>query len=94
MSSRRTKKQKLKVKRPFLSKPNLAIKLNKVEPTVKREFQKSPRVNKLKKKKTKFAKFSAQAEHLGTIKRDIIKSLTLATLILGLETMIYFFWMN
>jgi hypothetical protein len=94
MTKRRTKKQKLKARYPFLLSSKLATKTDVVEPNVKREFSKAAGKTKVLKEKSKLAKYTVQAEYLGTIKKDIIKSLVLVALILSLEIVIYFFWRN
>ena len=45
-----------------------------------------------KKEKKELATFTAKPGNLSLVKRDIIRSLVLASFILGLEIMIYFAW--
>jgi len=92
MSKRRTKKQKQKAKRQFFTSLKSEAENGQSEPVVKRQFKK----RKIRKVSTpsqvKNTEPTAKVEGLGTIKRNIVKSLILSSLILGTEFVIYFAW--
>ncbi len=81
MAKRRTRKQKIQVKHKFT-----------FEPTVKSQFKNEPKAILLSKLDSKKAKKLANLTVLASLKRDIIKSLILASLVLSLEIMIYLAW--
>lgn len=87
--TRRTKKEKLEPRHPFL------ISWEKTEvkkPLVKRQLVSEPEATLDKNRKTKNAEYLAKDSNLTSIKRDIVKSLIFASLILGLEIVIYLAW--
>jgi hypothetical protein len=79
MAKRRTRKQKERAKHRFTL-------------LVKGQFQNATKPKKTKAAQPKKAKFLAKQGDLASIKREIFKSLILASLILGLELMIYLAW--
>jgi len=92
MAKRRTKKQKQKAKRQFSVYLKNEAENNQFEPVVKGQFRKR-KIRKISKPaQTKNAEPTAKVESLRTIRRDIVKSLILASLILGTELVIYFAW--
>lgn len=100
--ARRTKKQKVAAKHSFTIswKPSGAKTANQLsgtkktisKPTVKR--QKNTRITPGSSRDigTKYAKKSGKDGHIVLLKRDLVKSLSLASLILGIEIVIYFAW--
>ncbi|MCH7730399.1 hypothetical protein IID21_02585 [Patescibacteria group bacterium] len=92
MAKRRTKKQKQKANRQFSVYLKNEAENNQFEPTVKGQFKKR-KIRKISKPaQAKNTEPTAKVEGLGIIKRDIVKSLILASLILGTELVIYFSW--
>ena len=95
MAKRRTRKQKEAPKHRFtiyLSPTSPEAKNAQFEPAVKRQFRKGKKRKRSKNAKKEKAEFTAKPDDLASVKRDIGKSLLLASLILGLEIMIYFAW--
>ena len=90
MAKRRTKRQKQTAKHQFtLSKQRLE-KLASTEGNVKGQFDSEAKTYKSKSSKIKNAKDTAKPTYLTVIRRDSAKSLLIASLILGLEVVIYF----
>lgn len=96
MAKRRTKKQKSKAKHPFLKAKSATEKkaharLNKAKNrhTVKRQSKKPASAKSRPGTKTKKPIGTAEYENLRLIKRHLVKSLSLAALILCLEMVIY-----
>lgn len=81
MAKRRTRKQKVQAKHKFI-----------FEPAVKGQFKNEPKTTLLSKPDSKKAKKLANLTDLVSLKSDIIRSLILASLVLGLEIMIYLAW--
>jgi hypothetical protein len=99
MARRRTKKQKSKAKHQFLLKWEPATKESSTkakkplsEPAVKGQIKTQASLGTKAKAKLKFADFQAKNGSLALIKRDIVKSLFLASLVLALEVMLYLAW--
>ena len=99
MAKRRTRKQKEKAKHRFVisrdptgsaAKPQ--PKKSNSEAVVKGQTKKRFSLKKSKKSKAKIADLLAKDSGLASIKRDIVKSLILASFILGLEIMLYLRW--
>jgi hypothetical protein len=96
MAKRRTKKQKKRAKHPFLRekskrKKELAKKSSKAKNIhpVKRQSKKSASAKSSAGTKAKKPMNKADYENLRLIKRHLVKSLSLAALILSLEIVIY-----
>ncbi len=96
MAKRRTRKQKEKAKHSFAvswkpstltSKPE--AKKGKSEPIVKGQTTQAQKHKRDRHIKKKSADRLAKDEGLGTIKRDLVKSLIIASLILTLEVVLY-----
>lgn len=81
MAKRRTRKQKIQAKHKFI-----------FEPVVKGQFKNELKAILPSKLDSKKAKKLANLTDLASLKRDIIKSLILASLVLSLEIMIYLAW--
>lgn len=92
MAKRRTKKQKERAKHQFtLSwKPN--SKTGTAKATVKGQKKLNQNTKKQKAPKRKSAYLMEKSVNLRIIRRDILKSLILASLILSLEVVLYLFW--
>lgn len=99
MAKRRTKKQKIKAKRQFTvsweptsdsKKPRHKTGLSKA--IVKGQFKNQTKANLRTGSKQKYALFSGKASYLASIKKDLLKSVMLASLILALEVVIYLAW--
>ena len=91
MSKRRTKKQKIKAKHLFIPKHTMNIKTFPLKPTVKREKGQMKESLTNQAEKNKLLVVSDKSEDLRIVKKDILRSLSLVTLILCLEMVIYFF---
>lgn len=95
MAKRRTRKQKEAPRRRFtiyLSPTSPEAKNAQFEPVVKRQFRKGQKRKKGKNAKKERTEFTAKPDGLASVKRDIGKSLLLASLILALEIVIYLAW--
>ncbi len=91
MTKRRTKKEKLKANYSFLF-GSKGIQLTSTKNLVKSQLNQN---SEDQKKKTKLKENPINTEiekHTYLIKKDIIKSLSLTALILGLEIVLYFVW--
>jgi hypothetical protein len=86
MPGRRTKKQKLKAKHSF----NLSWAPS--EPRVKGQFNIEPKAQKPNSRPHESALNLAKDASLASIKKDMLKSLILASLILALEVVVYLAW--
>lgn len=96
MAKRRTRKQKEKAKhrltvswKPSTSSPKKAGKTASKKPRVKGQIKKASQAKEKSLHKAKKANSMAKDEGLSLIKRDIVKSLIIASLILSLEVVIY-----
>lgn len=92
VTRRRTRKQKEAAKHRFTvywSPSTPQAKRAKSEPVVKGQFKKGQKAPKPQKLEEKLPEFKAKADNLASIKRDLVRSLILASLILGTEVMIY-----
>lgn len=99
MAKRRTKKQKRQAKHQFLLKwePEKLIAKAKAQktvsvPTVKGQIKSQASLSTKTKDKLKFADFQANNGGLALIKRDLTKSLIIASLVLALEVVLYLAW--
>lgn len=92
MARRRTRKQKERAKHnlAFSWKPTTEIQDEK--PRVKGQFNFEASTTSREASKDKNAIDLAKDSSLSLIKRDIVKSLILASLILALEVMVYLAW--
>ena len=99
MAKRRTRKQKERAKHRFAVswEPDRSIakpqpKKGNSEAVVKGQTKKGSSLKKSRKSKAKIADLLAKDNGLASIRRDIIKSLILASFVLGLEVMLYLKW--
>lgn len=99
MSKRRTKKQKAKAKHQFLlswqpepltRKPK--AKSGQFKATVKGQLKKQAHLGTNTRRKSNIPDFQAKNDPLALTKRDIVKSLILASFVLALELMLYLAW--
>ena len=92
MSGKRTRKQKEKAidnfKINWTTEPGNTVS----EANVKRQFKSDPEKTNFKPDKEKRAEATAKEDNLGKIKRNILRSLIIVSLILGLELVVYFVW--
>jgi hypothetical protein len=89
MAKRRTKKSKVAASHQFVvDVEKLAISSTPAS-TVKRELSDSYIRGQNKNKVSNKARYTAKDQNVASIKKDIIKSLSLAVFILALELMIY-----
>jgi hypothetical protein len=92
MTKKRTKKDKLNVKHPFLIRWENSAQSETSKANVNRQFE-NLNTNKLPNSKTvKNADTMAKDEVNTRFKKNIVKSLGLVSLILALELVIYSFW--
>jgi hypothetical protein len=96
MAKRRTRKQKESAKHTFTvswgqeqTRSSSKAKTSLSEPTVKGQIKNGSNLASNKPKQAKNANSMVKDTHLGSIKRDIVKSLSLALVIVGLELVIY-----
>lgn len=89
---RRTRKDKENARHDFLVSWEPDSDEAKSERSVKGQFKNSHADKKNKTKRPKKAKTKAKGTGEAAIKRDIVKSLGLAFLIISLEIMIYLVW--
>jgi hypothetical protein len=99
MAKRRTRKQKIQAKHQFTinwvpssTTSKKSSKSTNYKAGVKRQTAKTKIQEKPKFVKKKMAKSMAKVDSLASIRHNLVKSLSLATIILGLELMIYLFW--
>jgi hypothetical protein len=88
MSKRRTRRQKEKAKYKFLYQPTGASN----EPAVKGQISKAKKHKKHEITKDKMAVNTENIDDLASLKKNIGKSVILASLILSLELVIYLIW--
>lgn len=96
MAKRRTKKQKVKAKHSIAihwesdsTKVKSASKSGGSEASVKGQFKSQLKTNRNKAKRTKKPKLSDKEGGFSTIRNDILKSVILASIIIGLEMVLY-----
>jgi len=87
--TRRTKKQKQDAKRNFTITWEPSTNRHDAKKSVKGQIKNQPQSKKLKKSKSNYTRKSAKDDPQAQIKSDIIKSIIIASLILGVEVMIY-----
>jgi hypothetical protein len=94
MAKRRTRKQKEAAKHQFKIswKPNEnEAKRGTSEANVKGQFRKSEAKKPNSKPSKNYSNYTAKSENLAVIRKDIVKSLILAGMIVASEIMIYLF---
>jgi len=92
MGKRRTRKQKAKARNHFKGYYWSEAKNTVVEANVKGQIEKTPNVGLEEKHTTNNAEQLAQQGYLGSVKKDITRSIIIASLILGIELVIYLAW--
>ena len=92
MGKRRTREQKAKARYNFKGYYWSEAKNTEVEANVKGQFEKTPNAELKDTHTTNNAEQLAQQGYLGSVKKDIIKSLMFSSLILGIELVIYLAW--
>lgn len=89
MTARRTKKQKESAKHTFTFQWTPSVSSARSEANVKREFPNEAKSTSETIRINKETKFTAKDANFTQIRRDLIKSLILASLILASEVVIY-----
>lgn len=92
MAKRRSKKQKIGAKHPFLVSWSPSTNEAKESKSVKGQKESSNTGTSKAGIKTKYAVNKAEQSELDRIRHEIKKSLSLASLVLGLELVIYLVW--
>lgn len=92
MGKRRTKKQKQKAKHTFTIKWEPSSTNRKIEPDVNRQFNNEFGSKPVEAKIQKQTKSTGLIADLPSIKKNILKSLILSSLILVSEVVLYFIW--
>lgn len=92
VAKRRTKKQKQNARNNLTVSWDGSGKSGSTRSTVKGEKNLSEAKVRSKTKSSKKSDDSAELANLGRIKRDIAKSVSVASLIIILELVIYWFW--
>jgi hypothetical protein len=92
VAKRRTRKQKEKARYTFIGRDE-AVPINiSFEPVVKGQTKKGLKRTKKEPSVSKKPKNSAKDMSFPEVKKELVKSLLLASLILGIEVMIYLAW--
>lgn len=86
---RRTKKQKMRAKRNYLIDISLNLQKTRIKPLVKGQTRLGDKREISRMKERENAETSAKVTSLASIKRNLIKSLIVASLVLSLEVMLY-----
>lgn len=96
MGKRRTRKQKETAKHAFtikwspdLTESQIEPRKEKTEPNVKRQFDVKAKSEPYYTNKEKDSVISTKSNNLKRIKKDIVRSLTIAMIIMGIELMLY-----
>lgn len=92
MAKRRTRKQKQKAVHPFNLSWHPEPKNTSAEPIVKRQSKNDVNSLSLKPSKAKMAIDSTKGAQTSVIKRNLLRSLIIVSLILALEVVIYLVW--
>jgi hypothetical protein len=95
MSKRRTRKEKLNPKRNITIswQPGVSEAKNPdSEANVKRQLKKEENASPPKIKKNKLAVNTDKSTSLASIKKDLVRSLIFATLLIASQVMIYLIW--
>lgn len=90
MAKKRTRKEKKQAKHPFLRKTKDEPETFKVDMSVKRQIKNKAKAVNKKKKIKNLSEIQAKDAEIQNIKRDIFKSIILASLILVFEIVLYF----
>jgi hypothetical protein len=92
VAKRRTRKQKERAKYSFI-KTDEAVPINlSFKPVVKGQTKNGLKSTKKRSSSAKKPKVSAKDMSFPEVKKELVKSLLLASLILGIEVMIYLAW--
>lgn len=89
MAKRRTRKQKERARKNFKFFIQPEAKNSIFEANVKGQIQKPLVAGSKDKKQVKNAETLAQQGHLATVKKDITRSIIIASFILGIELVLY-----
>jgi hypothetical protein len=92
MGKRRTRKQKVKARNNFKGFYWTEAKNPEVEANVNRQIEKTLNVGLAERHTANNAEQLAQQGYLGSVKKDITKSVIIASLILGIELVLYLAW--
>ncbi|RLC31405.1 hypothetical protein DRH13_03085 [Candidatus Woesebacteria bacterium] len=92
MAKKRTRKQKEKAKHSFIKTYKISLKKDSFEPIVKGQFKTNKKARHEQSGTPKKAIESAKDSSIVEVKKELLKSLLLASLILGIEVMIYLAW--
>ena len=92
MAKKRTRKQKEKAKHSFAEDYQISLGKDAFEPTVKSQFKTNKKARHDQPPKSNKAAESAKNGNIVEVKKELVKSLLLASLILGIEVMIYLAW--
>ena len=92
MAKKRTRKQKEKPKHSFAKGYQVSLGKDVFEPTVKSQFKTKKKSRHDQPPASNKATESAKNGNIVEVKKELIKSLLLASLILGIEVVIYLAW--
>ncbi|MEK7113019.1 MAG: hypothetical protein AAB875_06940 [Patescibacteria group bacterium] len=92
MVKRRTRQQKERAHHAFLYSWQNEPERKQIRHDVKGQFKIEPKPVSNISRKAKNANLMAKDDSLASVKRDIVKSLILASLILGIEVVVYLAW--
>ncbi|MBU0572512.1 hypothetical protein KKH23_03405 [Patescibacteria group bacterium] len=92
MAKKRTRKQKEKAKHSFAKAHQISLGKDPFEPVVKGQFKTNKKARHELPLTSKKAMDSAKDSNIVEVKKELVKSLLLASLILGIEVMIYLAW--
>lgn len=92
MAKRRTRKQKEKAKHNFIKIHKISLKKDSFEPIVKGQFKTNKKARHKQSGTPNKAMESAKDSSIVEVKKELLKSLLLASLIIGIEVMIYLAW--
>ncbi len=92
MAKKRTRKQKEKAKHSFIKTHEVTTKKGSFEPAVKGQFKISKKARHKQPHASNKAMESAKDSNIVEVKKELVRSLLLASLILGIEVMIYLAW--
>ena len=92
MAKKRTKKHKEKAKHSFTKSYQISLGKDSLEPIVNSQFKNSKKARHDQPPKSNKATESAKNDSIVEVKKELFKSLLLASLILGIEVMIYLAW--
>ncbi len=92
MAKKRTRKQKEKAKHGFAEAHKISLGKDPFEPIVKGQFKTAKKARHEQPPTPKKAMESAKDSNIVEVKKELIKSLLLASLIIGIEVVIYLAW--